>query len=205
MAGITDYSAIQKEAAGTGALHGILNSMALLVHIASLRARHTGNRELAFVCSLAGMALLGVSGYLGGELSYRHRVGVNHAPTPTGDTWTRVMPLVSLEHNTPTRAEVNGQPVLLFRQGVAVYAISAVCSHAGGPLDEGRVVDGLCIECPWHQSIFDMRDGRLVHSPSVYDQPRYETRVQDGQIEVRPHQHAGDAEGEQAVALGTAG
>ena len=43
----------------------------------------------------------------------------------------------------------------------AKYAISATCSHAGGPLDEGKL-EGNVVECPWHGSRFCMRDGRVL-------------------------------------------
>ena len=39
--------------------------------------------------------------------------------------------------------------------------------------------------CPWHDSVFDLRDGALVHGPAAYPQPAWDTRVRDGRIEVR--------------------
>ena len=54
-----------------------------------------------------------------------------------------------------------------------------VCAHAGGPLDEGTVVDG-CLQCPWHCSRFRLTDGRARRGPSVYDQPAYEVRAAEG-------------------------
>ncbi|MBZ0302599.1 MAG: Rieske (2Fe-2S) protein [Anaerolineae bacterium] len=75
-------------------------------------------------------------------------------------------------------------PVLLYREGEAIDAIGAVCSHAGGPLEDGSFADG-CVECPWHNSVFDLRDGHVVHGPATFDEPHYQVRIQDGQIEVR--------------------
>jgi nitrite reductase/ring-hydroxylating ferredoxin subunit len=56
--------------------------------------------------------------------------------------------------------------------------------HAGGPLHEGKVEDGR-VTCPWHASTFNLADGSLVRGPATAPQPSYETRVQDGKIEVR--------------------
>lgn len=82
------------------------------------------------------------------------------------------------------RVEIDGAPVLLYRDVEAVYAIGAVCSHAGGPLEEGTF-DGHCVECPWHQSVFDLRNGHVVHGPATISQPSYQARIRNGQIEVR--------------------
>ncbi len=69
-----------------------------------------------------------------------------------------------------------------------ISAIGAVCTHAGGPLDEGELVGGyrLGIKCPWHASVFSVRTGRALHGPATMDEPRFETRVApDGMLEVR--------------------
>ena len=50
-------------------------------------------------------------------------------------------PLSDLVEGTPLRAEVKGQAVVLVRSGGTLSAIGATCSHWGGPLDEGELVD----------------------------------------------------------------
>ena len=54
----------------------------------------------------------------------------------------------------------------------------------GGPLSEGTLV-GDSVVCPWHHSRFALEDGRVLDGPAVHPQPCLETRVRDGQIEVR--------------------
>jgi nitrite reductase/ring-hydroxylating ferredoxin subunit len=80
--------------------------------------------------------------------------------------------------------EVEGKHVLLCRENGEVFAIGAVCSHAGGPLDQGKIRDG-CVQCPWHDSVFDLRDGSIVHGPATQPQASFETRVRSGRIEIR--------------------
>jgi len=63
--------------------------------------------------------------------------------------------------------------------------MSAVCSHAGGPLDKGKMVDNVCVECPWHQSVFDLQTGNVVHSPATVGQAKYDVRISDGTIELK--------------------
>ncbi|MEN9933880.1 MAG: hypothetical protein RLZZ387_459 [Chloroflexota bacterium] len=185
MAGLTDYSAIKKDAAALGMAHALLNSTALSLFLGSLWARAARNRGLGVLLSTAGLAAVTVSGVLGGDLSYRRRVGVNHAPSPTGpEQWTRALALEELDLNGTRRVEVDGAPVLLYRDADGIHAIGAVCSHAGGPLEEGKIANH-CVECPWHQSVFDLRTGEVVHGPATHAQPAYEARVWGNQVEVR--------------------
>ena len=82
------------------------------------------------------------------------------------------------------RVEVEGKQVMLCRDGGRFFALGAVCSHAGGPLDQGKIRDG-CVQCPWHDSVFDLRDGRIVHGPATQPQVSFEVRVRSGRIEIR--------------------
>jgi nitrite reductase/ring-hydroxylating ferredoxin subunit len=89
-----------------------------------------------------------------------------------------------LPEGSSKRVEVERKHVLIARDNDQVYAIGAVCSHAGGPLDQGKIRDG-CVQCPWHDSVFALRDGRIVHGPATQPQASFETRVRDGRIEIR--------------------
>ena len=44
---------------------------------------------------------------------------------------------------------VSGERVAIFKYDKKLSAVNNVCKHQGGPLGEGKVVDG-CITCPWH-------------------------------------------------------
>ena len=41
-----------------------------------------------------------------------------------------------------------------------VYAMDAVCSHEGGPLEDGSL-DGYELKCPCHYAIFDVRNPKV--------------------------------------------
>jgi nitrite reductase/ring-hydroxylating ferredoxin subunit len=75
-------------------------------------------------------------------------------------------------------------PVLLARHEGTVYALANRCTHRGGPLHEGDLEDG-CVVCPWHDSKFRLKDGSVAQGPATSPQPSFETRVQEGRIEVR--------------------
>jgi nitrite reductase/ring-hydroxylating ferredoxin subunit len=74
--------------------------------------------------------------------------------------------------------------VVLVRCADGVHALSATCVHAGGPLDEGEVVD-CTIRCPWHGSVFQLADGSPLRGPAATTQPVWEVRLEDGRVQVR--------------------
>jgi uncharacterized membrane protein len=79
--GIVDYMASERvRNLPTARLHGALNTLALLLGLINLLLRGgqgaTPIFGIGIILSFATVAVLGVSGWLGGELSYRHGVGV---------------------------------------------------------------------------------------------------------------------------------
>ena len=54
----------------------------------------------------------------------------------------------------------------------------------GAPLEEGTISDGR-VTCPWPGSTFRFADGTIVRGPASTPQPCYQTRIQNGRIEVR--------------------
>lgn len=185
LAGIADYTTIPRRVVSTGATHGLANTLALVLYLLSVRSRRSGNRPGGVLFAALGLFIMLISAWLGGEMSFRYGVGVNKTVWPKGPkNWTTVLGEDKLMAQQPVRVEVEGNPVLLYRQGDRIYAIGAVCPHEGGPLDEGEF-DGHCVVCPWHHSVFNLEDGTVVHGPSTYAVPSYDVRVLNGQIELR--------------------
>jgi nitrite reductase/ring-hydroxylating ferredoxin subunit len=65
-----------------------------------------------------------------------------------------------------------------------IHAVSNVCRHQGGPLGEGRIVDG-CVTCPWHGFQYRASDGC---APPPYSEKiaTYATRIVAGEVFVDP-------------------
>ena len=123
--------------------------------------------------------------YLGGHLTLAEGVGVDHTTFEDAtEDWTAVLDDAELSDGRMRCVEADGTAVMVARAGGNLYALSNHCSHRGGPLHEGKL-EGLEVSCPWHDSVFDLRDGALVHGPAAYPQPAWDTRVRDGRIEVR--------------------
>lgn len=185
LAGLTDYSTIPKTSSKTGTVHGLLNGAALGLYALSLRDRRRGRRGRGLGLSALALGANMLSAWLGGHLVYRERVGVDHGERFDGPKdWRRVLPAHELAHGRAKRVEVDGKAVMVYREGSEVYAIAAVCSHAGGPLEQGRI-EGCRVQCPWHDSVFDLRDGSIVHGPATSPQAAFDARISGNEVEVR--------------------
>ena len=79
--------------------------------------------------------------------------------------------------------ELNGRKVLLTRLDGVYHAVGATCPHAGGPLAEGVLRDGVVI-CPWHKAAFSVASGEAVEPPAVDDLPCFPVGIVDGRVRV---------------------
>ena len=70
----------------------------------------------------------------------------------------RVAALSEIAPGTTKRVELAGVGMLLCNVDGSVYAIEDVCTHDGGPLDQGEL-EGACVVCPRHGATFDVRSG----------------------------------------------
>src|SRR5437870_7929794 len=59
-----------------------------------------------------------------------------------------------------------GEAILVARQGSELFAIGATCTHYGGPLAKGLMVD-CTVHCPWHHARFDLRTGEAIAGPAL--------------------------------------
>ncbi|OHV04255.1 Rieske 2Fe-2S domain-containing protein [Mycobacterium talmoniae] len=168
-----------------GLVHAGVNDVALLLYGASWVARWRGKRARGVLLALAGAAVLQAGGYLGGHLSFVRGVGVNQTVFDPGPAeWTAVATASELTDGQPQSVEAAGTPLLVVRNAGVIHAIHDRCSHRGCLLSEGEL-DGDVVTCSCHGSQFDVRDGAVLRGPAITGQPTFQTRENNGQVEVR--------------------
>jgi 3-phenylpropionate/trans-cinnamate dioxygenase ferredoxin subunit len=79
--------------------------------------------------------------------------------------------------------EIDGIEIAVFNvDNEQYYAVEDICSHDGGPLGEGDLIDSYQIECPRHGGRFDIRTGKALVMPAFEPIEAYPVVVQDGGI-----------------------
>jgi apoptosis-inducing factor 3 len=61
---------------------------------------------------------------------------------------------------------VDQDDVILVRSGTSIYAVSANCTHYGGSLAAGLVVNAT-VRCPLHHATFDLSSGQALRAPAL--------------------------------------
>ena len=98
--------------------------------------------------------------------------------------WLKVCETGVIEESRAKIFTVDKERVAIFKNGGKLSAIHNVCKHQGGPLGEGKIVDG-CITCPWHGYQYLPHNGQ---SPPPFTEKvkTYELKVVDGIVYINP-------------------
>jgi NADPH-dependent 2,4-dienoyl-CoA reductase/sulfur reductase-like enzyme/nitrite reductase/ring-hydroxylating ferredoxin subunit len=83
-----------------------------------------------------------------------------------GPDLTRGIDASTLKDGIGLLGHVDGEAVLLVKQGTEHFAIGATCTHYNGPLAEGLIV-GDSVRCPWHHACFSLRTGEALRAPAL--------------------------------------
>ena len=189
LAGFADYADTDGKARERATLHSSLMLVALVVYLVSLALR-LGSAPAASTggvwLSILAFLVLSAGAYVGGDVVYVLGNMINrHAFRGAGTKWIALEPAETdgdggIPEGKLVKAKLGINQLVLVRQGETILALHDTCAHAGGPLNEGKLIDGTQVECPWHYSRYRLSDGLVVRGPSVYDQPAYEVRPREG-------------------------
>lgn len=183
--GLADWSDTGRDSRRIGFIHGMINVAATTLFLTSAVMRRRRKTSAAVAASSTGYAVAMAGAYLGGALVYQRQIGPDHAlDWNAPDEFARAVPLSELPEGTKKKVQIGDVEIVVGRHQGKVFALAEHCAHQGGPLAEGELKDGTIV-CPWHGSTFCVDSGKLVHGPSVYDQPCYDTRERDGFLEVK--------------------
>jgi uncharacterized membrane protein/nitrite reductase/ring-hydroxylating ferredoxin subunit len=202
--GFVDYTGIRSDHPGkrTATAHLILNLMVVGIYGINLGVRSTllaepRIRTGPFVLSLIGIGLLSVSGYLGGRLVYDEGIAVGrhkrHMPTPrdtihltapipgADSVFVPIMAAQQLRERETLRVEIGGQVMAIAKIDNQLFAFQEFCTHRFGPLSEGKF-EGFNVQCPWHNSCFDVRTGKVTKGPAKVDLKIFKVEMREGKV-----------------------
>src|SRR5689334_16094432 len=101
----------------------------------------------------------------------------------SGPDFVAGVELSTVADGVPLLGHAHGEPVILVRRGADLFAVGALCTHYGGPLAEGLVVDET-IRCPWHHAAFSLRTGEAVRAPALNPIACRHVTQRDGKVHV---------------------
>jgi NADPH-dependent 2,4-dienoyl-CoA reductase/sulfur reductase-like enzyme/nitrite reductase/ring-hydroxylating ferredoxin subunit len=94
------------------------------------------------------------------------------------------IPTADLADGDMISGRVGKEAVLIARVAEEIFAISAKCTHYGGPLGEG-VTSGDTVRCPWHHACFSLRTGEALRAPAIDPVARWRVERSGDRIFVR--------------------
>ncbi len=201
LAGAADWSESDVGQQRVGAVHAVLNSVATGLYVGSLIARVRGDHRRGRLLGYAGLGLASASAVIGGHLAYHQASGASHASTAAravSQQWIDLGPLDDLPDGQPVLrvsqdSDDRPTPLCVLRHGDHAQVLVDVCSHLGGPLHSGELVEvggKESLVCPWHGSTFAVSDGSVMRGPAVAPATVLHTRVSAGRLGARlPERH----------------
>ena len=104
--------------------------------------------------------------------------------TSTDENWLEVCDISEISENRAKIFVVGKERVAIFKYEGKLSAIHNVCKHQGGPLGEGKIVDG-CITCPWHGYQYLPQNGQ---SPTPFTEKvaTYHLKLEGSTVFINP-------------------
>jgi len=102
-------------------------------------------------------------------------------PELAGPDLAQGIPLAQIPEGELFAAHAFGKPLVVIRRGDSVRAIGARCTHYGGPLAEGLLVDDT-VRCPWHHACFSLRTGEAMRAPALDPVSTWAVERRDGRV-----------------------
>lgn len=99
------------------------------------------------------------------------------------ETYYVVAAISELEQTSQMHVELNGEEILLCKEGDDYFAVSYYCSHEAFTL-EGGTITNACITCPYHGAEFNLKTGEAMSAPAFESIKTYPVRLEDNTIAI---------------------
>ena len=178
--------------------HGLINVSMVIIFAAALllRQKETVSTLSIIALELAGVILLGISGWLGGTLVYRNQIGVDIRYAHAGkwkeefkhdeDGTMTIETTDDLKVNQMKLLHIDGNRIVVCKTEKGYVAFQDHCTHRGGSLAGGSLICGT-VQCPWHGSQFDVFTGSVMAGPATKNINIYRTKTIDGKVIIAIH------------------
>src|SRR6516162_5473451 len=115
-------------------------------------------------------------------------------PNVTGPDFASGIAAADVPDGGMRLGHVGDEGVLLARRGEEFFAIGASCTHYGGPLAEGLLVENT-VRCPWHHACFSLRTGEALRAPALAPVACWSVAERDGKVFVHNKKELVEAKG----------
>ncbi|PUE48894.1 naphthalene 1,2-dioxygenase [Limnohabitans sp. 2KL-1] len=96
--------------------------------------------------------------------------------------WIDVAAEADLFEGAGVAVTPEGQDIAVFKlEDGGVHAINNLCSHGNAKLCDG-FVEGHMVECPFHQALFDVRDGTVSCGPATEPVKSWPVKIENGRV-----------------------
>ena len=139
------------------------------------------NGGLSSIFVIVGVALLAIV-----HIVARRKTNIQQLERQqlASDGFYKVCQLQDIQEDRAKIVQIEGEPIAIYKYKGQLSAVHNVCKHQGGPLGEGKIVDG-CITCPWHGYQYFPHNGQ---SPPPFTEKlaTYDVRVVGNEVLVNP-------------------
>lgn len=97
------------------------------------------------------------------------------------DEFKRLCAENEIPEGTVKTFEIHDRAIAVARNEGIVYAVDDICTHDGGELGAGDIVNGQ-IQCPRHGARFDLKTGNATQMPAVIGIKTYRIKIENGDI-----------------------
>lgn len=101
--------------------------------------------------------------------------------TTSTNNWIAALPPADLGDDEALCVELEGKRIAIYKSEGCYYASDDRCPHGNASLSEGWLEDGK-IECPLHQSVFDLKTGKVLNPPCKVDVQVYPIEIRDDMV-----------------------
>jgi uncharacterized membrane protein/nitrite reductase/ring-hydroxylating ferredoxin subunit len=157
--------------------HGMINGIMVMLFMMALLLRLKSDISLPVLIGMEaiGIMLIGVAGWLGGTLVVRNQIGVDHRYANAGkwqeetiETKAEKIELKDidvLKLNQMKLLRINEKRIVIARTETGIVAFDDHCSHRGASLADGVMICET-VQCPWHGSQFNVKNGEVKAGPA---------------------------------------